>query len=341
MKLRYFIFVVGILLAAQTSVFAQPTLDISVAAGKAVISGTAGGDAVTLRVSAEDEIIHLDMLDVEAGRYSKTITVSEELTGRDLMFYVTDGTGENISESYTVTKQDFGEEQEEAGDKVDSDYRGSGSGTGSGNGTGTGNGVGGYVAITPQGEEEHNNIVLEDKKADFDDVPQTHWGYDAISHLAGNGIISGYGDGTFKPEANITRAEFVKLLVVAFGMEEDAENSLAFADVRPTDWYYGYVYSAVKNNIAAGYDNGYFGANDLITRQDMVVMAMRAVSANVGNDTPAYSDSGEIDAYARAYVAKAQQEGIVSGVGNDLFAPKANASRAMAAGVIYNILYRG
>ncbi len=74
-------------------------------------------------------------------------------------------------------------------------------------------------------------------------VPSTYWGYAAISNLSSKGIISGYPDGTFKPDASITRAEFAAMLVKALGLST-VGTAGTFTDVTANDWCYGVINAA-------------------------------------------------------------------------------------------------
>ena len=73
----------------------------------------------------------------------------------------------------------------------------------------------------------------------FSDVPSSYWAYAAISSLSSQGIVSGYPDGTYRPDNTITRAEFATMLVKALGLSTTGTNG-AFTDVTPGDWCYDY-----------------------------------------------------------------------------------------------------
>ncbi|UKI36628.1 MAG: S-layer homology domain-containing protein [Clostridiales bacterium] len=83
------------------------------------------------------------------------------------------------------------------------------------------------------------------KKGSFNDLPSTHWAYEVIEGLKAKGIVSGDEKGNFNPENSITREEFAKILVCAFGLyDENAECSFADASGH---WSYKYVASLYKN----------------------------------------------------------------------------------------------
>lgn len=142
----------------------------------------------------------------------------------------------------------------------------------------------------------------------------------------------------FMPEENVTRAEFVKLLVLSLGKGESTQNA-GFADVSENAWYYGFVNTAYELGIVNGDENGYFYPDNNITRQDMAVMIARATGEN--NEAVSegmFSDFEEISDYAKSSVLKLCEKGIVSGMENGMFSPKSTATRAQAAQIIYNLL---
>ncbi len=172
----------------------------------------------------------------------------------------------------------------------------------------------------------------------FADVPESYWGYEFIESLAAEGLVQGAGDGNFYPENNVTRAEFVQMIV---NMTGDAmpESSASFSDVATDDWYY----EAVSIGSAAGYITGYpegdFRPDDLISRQDMAVIIDRVVTAKgieftVG-EMISFSDEAEIADYAKDAVTRAQQYGIINGYEDGTFKPNNNAVRSEAAKIIY------
>ena len=105
------------------------------------------------------------------------------------------------------------------------------------------------------------------KTNDFSDVSATDWYNNAISTLTNMGVISGYPDGTFRPNAGITRAEFAKIAVSFFDVNVDQTLGSKFSDVSGA-WYTKYVNLAVELNIVNGYADGTFRPNNLITRAE-------------------------------------------------------------------------
>src|SRR5450830_653727 len=111
---------------------------------------------------------------------------------------------------------------------------------------------------------------------------QGHWAEQTISKWVDSGYISGYPDGTFKPDNSITRAEFITLVNKAYGYTETAP--ITFSDVSPDAWYA----HAVAVAIAAGYINGFpdgtMRPDSLISREQAatIIMYINNLEANTG-----------------------------------------------------------
>lgn len=176
----------------------------------------------------------------------------------------------------------------------------------------------------------------------FDDLTNSEWAISAINALAEMNIINGTEDRIFSPNMNVTRAEFVTMLMRAFGSEAERED-VQFNDIVPGEWYYDSICKAVKIGIVNGYDTGMFGVNDLITREDMMVMSYRLMNS-FGIIIPEnrvyekFSDESNISDYAKEAVQKMYCAEIINGIGDNMLNPKGEAERAQAAKVIYGLL---
>ena len=102
----------------------------------------------------------------------------------------------------------------------------------------------------------------------FTDVSSSYWAYGAIMSLCSQGIVSGYPDGTFKPDNPITRAEFVSIMDKVLKLPAYSPQTPTFSDVSSSDWCYQSVETAVYAGIAKGYDDGTFRPGNDITRGD-------------------------------------------------------------------------
>lgn len=209
-------------------------------------------------------------------------------------------------------------------------------GESSGGGSSGGSSGGGSFGGSSGGSKvTYENTPTYDTKIAFVDTEDVKWAHTAITALAEKGIISGRGNGIFAPNDNITRAEFAKIIVEAFGVNK-TEYKGTFDDVSPDDWFAPYVASAQASGIVMG-NGGSFAPYSLITREDMAVMLFRAMKlTKSSNEKEVFFDSADISDYAVSAVYALYEKGIVKGSGNGMFVPKSNATRAEAAQMIYN-----
>jgi hypothetical protein len=175
----------------------------------------------------------------------------------------------------------------------------------------------------------------------FHDLAGVKWASDAIESLAARGVVQGVGNSQFNPESQVTRAEFITMLVNAFDLN-DPTASTTLVDVQPNSWYYSSIASAQKLGIVNGQTATLFGVNDKISRQDMAVMVYRTMQvmnahSTTKNTVITFADHASISNYALEAVASMQQAGIIEGMDNGNFAPSSLATRAQAAVVIFRL----
>ncbi len=181
-------------------------------------------------------------------------------------------------------------------------------------------------------------ITAEEANAAFSDLDSVLWAKTQIEALAQKGIVSGKSEKTFAPNDYVTRAEFVKMLVLAFGTYNESLVTESFTDVTANDWFYSYIANAVDRGIIKGREDGSFGVHDTITREDMCVMVYRqleAIGENIDSVSNEFADNADISDYAVNAVNAMKGAGIVNGVDEETFAPKISCTRAMAAKVIF------
>jgi len=183
--------------------------------------------------------------------------------------------------------------------------------------------------------------IVAHAEVTFDDIGNVSWAKESIEALAARSIVRGIGDGAFNPNGYVTRAEFIKMLMEAFDLIDESAKC-EFSDVKEGSWYYSAVASAWKLGIVKGKGDAGFGVNDRISREDMSVMVYRTVMLLKikleGKGKAVFSDREQIAAYAIDAVEAMQRAGIISGIGEGLFAPKDGATRAQATVIIYKIL---
>jgi len=174
----------------------------------------------------------------------------------------------------------------------------------------------------------------------FTDLGNVSWAYESIDTLFKQGIISKSDNKLFRPDDSVTRAEFVKMLVVALGIEND-KGTAEFSDVSKNAWYYTYVASALENGLITGDEKGMFNPDGKISRQDICVILSRVMD-KVGHPDETYDeifkDNDEISAYAKTAVYRLHNVKVINGMGDGTFAPKNDATRAQTAKMIVSFL---
>ena len=163
-----------------------------------------------------------------------------------------------------------------------------------------------------------------------------HWAETAIRSLVGTGAVSGYPDGAFRPDNTITRAEFATALAKAFNLP-DGEGKV-FEDTAG-HWAKDYIAAAYAAGIIEGYSQQQFGPDDLITREQMAIMIVKASGLQAASGQLNFTDSPAVSAWAYSWVVSAVNNQLMNGYGEDnTFRPQANATRAEAMTVIHNAL---
>lgn len=181
----------------------------------------------------------------------------------------------------------------------------------------------------------------------FPDLAPVAWAKQAIQQLAALGIVKGDVDGKFRPLKPVTRAEFVAMIVRAFDLQDDG-TPLNWKDVKETDWHYTVIAAAKQAGLVQGTGKDSFEPNRPVTRQEMAVMAAKALAAFTSTPAAAdaesvlarFKDREAIASYAAEAIAMLAQEGIVKGTGSGMFHPKGEANRAQAAVIIWNIVQK-
>ena len=203
---------------------------------------------------------------------------------------------------------------------------------GTGGNSGTGSNTGGGNVTLPDPDTSTN-------KPKFTDLGSVSWAEEAIEHLYENGVISGRSDSVFAPNDPITRAEFVKIVLLAMDIPVDTNVTSTFNDVANGDWFCPYVMAAQKNQIVLGDDQNNFNPNAQITRQDMAVLLMRAAKSDAVSEYGLlFDDKAEVSDYAANAVAVLYEKGVINGLGGNLFGPGQTATRAQAAQMVYKMI---
>lgn len=171
----------------------------------------------------------------------------------------------------------------------------------------------------------------------FHDV-EGHWAKEVIQQATLQGIVKGYADGTFKPDASITRAEFTVMLMNTLNTEY-TEATLSFTDRSKIGaWAQSAVARALQAGFIQGDSKGAFRPNEAVTRAEMTVMVANAMQFKADSGTQSsFADDDQIPSWAKTAVAGLQKSGLLNGKGLNSFAPRDNTTRAEAVKLLLSM----
>ncbi|MEW6448533.1 MAG: S-layer homology domain-containing protein [Bacillota bacterium] len=195
-------------------------------------------------------------------------------------------------------------------------------------------GSGGCIYGRVNGFGEIAVALREGESAEPTDLA-AHWSRPAVLSLYVRGVISGFPDGTFRPDAAVTRAQFSVILANAFGWQDPGKTELQFKDNIPV-WAQPGIRAAAARGIVSGYPDGRFLPDKPITRAEMAAMIDRALKLGEG-ESPVFRDEGKVPGWAAAAVKRAAAAGVLQGAGG-YFRPLATATRGETAALITKAL---
>lgn len=184
-------------------------------------------------------------------------------------------------------------------------------------------------------------LMIESTKT-FTDITN-HWGKLYIESMAAKNVVGGYSDGSFRPNNNVTRAEFSKMILEGLEVEL-VEYKGEFKDVKANDWHAGYLATMKKLGLAEGYGDGTYRPDQYITRAEIAVILSNVIDVEVAEDEidtllDQFTDKANIPAWAKEAIAKVVKAKVMVG-SNNKFSPSNNTTRAESATTIYRIYNR-
>jgi len=176
----------------------------------------------------------------------------------------------------------------------------------------------------------------------YTDIEPTAWYHDGVHYIIEKGLMTGYGNGIFKPDANTSRAMIAVMLWRLEGSPV-VNYLLDFEDVKAETWYTEAIRWAKSEGIIGGYGNGCWGPDDAVTREQMVTILWRYAQykgndVSVGEDTNilSYDDVFDVAEYAIPAMQWACGSGMVQGMNDPdgegmILAPESKGTRAQIA----------
>lgn len=190
-------------------------------------------------------------------------------------------------------------------------------------------------------------ILTANAAGNFSDVSATHWAYNYISDMTDRGVVSGYPDGRFYPNNDVTRAEFARIMTSASGISISTPSVKDFEDVATNAWYAPYVHAAYP--YLSGYSisgKNYYMPDTPAIREDIAValVKLKGYSTEGADEsilTTMFTDVNSISNDARKYVAVAVERGLVSGYEDNTFKGQNSISRAEATAMLWRAYQYG
>jgi hypothetical protein len=173
----------------------------------------------------------------------------------------------------------------------------------------------------------------------FADLSPDNWADGPVQYLAAIGAVSGYPDGTFRPNAGVTRAQFAKMLASAMGWELLSPQTPRFSDVPQGYWAYSYIETVAAHDVISGYPDGTFNPDAGVTRAQIAKMVSLAQAWPLGEyEAGTYSDVTAAD-WFYAYAEAMHATDVISGYADGTFRPYAPATRAQVSKILSLSLY--
>ncbi len=185
--------------------------------------------------------------------------------------------------------------------------------------------------------DNNTQIIGDNNTVIFADVPSSFWAKDEIESFYQQGIVNGYADGSFHPSDGVRRAEFCKMLTLAFQNELPTPEAQAFSDVPSAHWAYAYV--DICKDFMTGYANPFgglpaFHPNEYATREDIAVALVKMMGLSKSDTSNAnlaatqFTDGDSISPNLVPYVSIAYERGLISGYPDGTFRPTKGITRA-------------
>ena len=188
--------------------------------------------------------------------------------------------------------------------------------------------------------EQHETTAETCLSEAYTDLDRNGWYHEYVDWVLKNGVMNGVGGGLFEPNGETTRAMLVMVLYRMAGAPDVAGRESSFTDVSADSWYGAAVIWASENGIVNGVGGGLFDPDASLTREQMAMMLYR-FAGYLGSDTEkradlsAYGDADAVSAFAQDAMAWAVAEGLVNGRSAAELAPKAGATRAELATILF------
>lgn len=203
---------------------------------------------------------------------------------------------------------------------------------------------------TVKDKDKDENVDTKDKDVSITDNTATskfsdvsnHWSSPSVAYMTEKGYITGFKDGTFRPNKPMTRAEISTVLSKIFDIKRTTTKN-PFKDVQKGNWYEDYALALYDAGLITGLSSDEFGANKSITNQDLAVILTRTMKKyniilepSIRGDLP-FSDTSKIKDYAKSSVSYLYERELLHGNANGTYEPQKEATRAQISALLERI----
>jgi hypothetical protein len=182
------------------------------------------------------------------------------------------------------------------------------------------------------------HLITITHRRPWTDLPENNWADDFVQYLADQNVISGYPDGSFHPDALVTRAQFAKMVALAMQWQLVTPATPTFSDVPASFWGYSYIETAVAHGAISGYPDGTFRPNNDVTRAQVAKIIYLARQWSTVEGSMQFNDVQQSD-WFYGYAQAAGVSEIMGGYSDSTFRPNLPATRAQVAKILTLSLY--
>lgn len=179
------------------------------------------------------------------------------------------------------------------------------------------------------------NVTTNDTST-YTDIEYSSWYADAVNYVSTQQLMVGTSANTFAPEDNLTRAMAVTTLARLENESGEGYDAAPFADTSAGSYYSNALNWAYAKGVVKGVNETEFDPEGTITREQLTAMLYRLYGDKLTSAAEApFADFDTVSEYAKEAVAAMYEAGIINGMGDNTFAPKAAVTRAMLAQILY------
>lgn len=307
-----------------------------------IVEQSSGKERVTLYITGEkDQVLNETSQNMNIGRLTLTTKGNVNIVKESGYIKVLD---ENLSpiiyEGIQVSEKDNNSNNNtDDSDNNNSNNNNNNNSNNSNNNTNSNNNKEDKKEDKKEEQQEKTEQLIP---VEFKDITG-HWAEQSIYRMASKGYIKGYTDNTYRPNANITRAEFCVILERIFEFGPTTVTTSPFEDVKMDKWYTQAILSLYEQGITTGRTPNEFAIEAQITNEEIATLIVRTLKAKnielpkIRDYTP-FKDESQIGTYALDAVKYLYERGIIGGTPDNRYEPKSPATRAQVATIFDRIV---